>query len=205
MDRKLKWGLGIGCGLVALVVVGILGVGTWYAGRINQEYKEVRDSENVLLAATEKEAGFRPPDGGIPSPVRIEIFLQVREDLVSWRRTMASASGQFATDRERQRAGGVMDLLRVVNTGSDLMPIYAGFWVARNEALLDHGMGPGEYSYIYRLVYLTWLQPDRPAVADKDYPDQALNTAFESYRERLVAGYDPQIELVELIFQQDPE
>lgn len=203
MGRKWKRGLGIGCGLLALVVVGVLGVGTWYAGRINQEYKEVRDSEKTLLAATEKGEEFRPPPGGIPAPERIEVFLKVREDLVPWRRTMASASGQFAVDRQRQRTGGVKDLLRVVNTGSDLMPVYAGFWVARNEALLEHGMGPGEYTYIYRLVYMTWLQPNRPALVDKDYPDQALNDAFEPYRERLLAGHESTIELVELIFQKD--
>ena len=205
MGRKWKLGLGIGCGIVGLVVVGILGVGTWYAGRINQEYKEVRDSEIALLNATEKEEGFRPSAGGLPASERIEVFLKVREDLVPWRRTMVAASGQFADDRERQRDGSVKDLLRVVNTGSDLMPIYAGFWVARNEALLNHGMGPGEYSYIYRLIYMTWLQPDGPALVDKDYPDQALNDAFEPYRERLLAGQEPGIELVELIFQKDQE
>jgi hypothetical protein len=205
MDGKWKRGLGIGCLIVALVVVAILGVGTWYAGRINEEYKEVRDSEKALLAATEKEEEFRPPVGGIPGPDRIEVFLKVREELAPWCRTMASASGQFADDRERQRAGGVKNLLRVVNTGSDLMPVYAGFWVARNEVLLNHGMGPGEYSYIFRLVYLTWLKPDRPALADSDYPNNDLNDALEPYREQLLAGHEPTIELVELIFQKDQE
>jgi hypothetical protein len=203
MGRKWKLGLGIGCGLAMLVVVGVLGVANWYSGRINQEYKEVRDSEMALLAATEGDEGFRPPHGGIPASDRIEVFLAVRKDLVPWRRTMASASGQFATDRERQRAGGIKDLLRVVNTGSDLMPVYAGFWVARNEALLKHGMGPGEYSYIYRLVYRTGLEPDRPAVASRDFPDQALTDALDPYRGRLLAAFDAEVDPVELIFQGD--
>jgi len=203
MGRKWKLGLGIGCGLVMLVVVGVLGVANWYSGRINQEYKEVRDSELALLAATQGDQGFRPQHGSIPAPDRIEVFLAVRDDLASWRRTMASASGQFATDRERQRAGGIKDLLRVVNTGSDLMPVYAGFWIARNEALLEHGMGPGEYSYIYRLVYRTWLEADRPAVASRDYPDQALTDALDPYRGRLLAAFDAEVDPVELIFQGD--
>lgn len=197
MDRKWKRGLGIGCLIAALVVVAVLGAGTWYAGRINKEYKEVRDSEKTLLAATEKEEGFRPPAAGIPTSDRIEVFLKVREEMAPWCRTMASASGQFADDRERQRGGGVKDLLRVVNTGSDLMPIYAGFWTARNEALLNHGMGPGEYTYIYRRVYLTWLPSDSP--------DPALNDVLDPYRERLLAAHEPSIELVELIFQKDQE
>jgi hypothetical protein len=203
MGRKWKLGLGIGCGLAILVVVGVLGVATWYAGTINKEYKEVRDSEKAVLAATEGDQGFRPPPGGIPAPDRIEVFLEVRKDLVPWRRTMASASGQFATDRERQRAGGIKDLLRVVNTGSDLMPVYAGFWVARNQTLLEHGMGPGEYAYIYRLVYYTWLKREPPAEWVEDLTDQTLSAAFMPFRERLLEAYDAEVDPVELIFQED--
>ena len=198
---KRKLWLGIGCGFALLIVVGFFGVANWYSGRINQEYKEVRDTEKALLAATEGDEGFMLPHGGIPASDRIEVFLAVRKDLVPWRRTMASASGQFGTDRERQRAGGIKDLLRVVNTGSDLMPVYAGFWIARNEALLEHGMGPGEYSYIYRLAYRTGLEPDRPAVASRDHPDQALTDALDPYRGRLLAAFDAEVDPVELIFQ----
>jgi hypothetical protein len=203
MGGKWKLGLGIGCGLAVLVVVGVLGVATWYAGTINKEYKEVRDSEKAVLAATEGDQGYSPPQGGIPAPDRIEVFLEVRKDLVPWRRTMASASGQFATDRERQRAGGIKDLLRVVNTGSDLMPVYAGFWVARNQTLLEHGMGPGEYAYIYRLVYYTWLKREPPAEWVEDLTDQTLSAAFMPFRERLLEAYDAEVDPVELIFQED--
>ncbi len=205
MARAGKWklGLGIGSGLILLVVVGVLGTATWYAGRINEEYKEVRDSEEALLLATEKDEGYRPPAGGIPAPERIEVFLAVREELVSWRRTMATASEEFGADREKQRAGGVRDFLKLVNTGSDLMPVYAGFWTARNEALLAHGMGPGEYRYFYRLIYETWLGVGRPAVSQDVFPADKLNAAFEPYRDRITAVFASQVDLVELIFQMD--
>ncbi len=189
MGRKWKMGLGIGCGAMLLIVVGILGMGTWYAGRINEEYKEVTNSEKVLLAATEGDRRYVPPPGGIPSPDRIEVFLAVREDLDSWRGTMATASRQFAVDQDRQHAGGLKDLLKLFNTGSDLMPTYAGFWTARNESLLAHDMGPGEYAYIYRLVHHT----------------VALDPAFDPYRDRLHAAFDAEVDPVELIFQKDGE
>jgi len=184
MGRKKKLGLGIGCGFALLIVVGIFGVANWYSGRINQEYKEVTDSEKALLAATEGDGGYSPPSGGIPAVERIEVFLAVREDLDSWRRTMATASSQFAEDRDRQRTGGLKDLVKLLDTGSDLMPIYAGFWTARNQTLLAHEMGPGEYAYIYRLVYRSG----------------SIAEAFEPYRDRLAAAFDAEVDPVELIF-----
>lgn len=198
-----KLGLGIGCGFALLIVVGFFGVANWYSGRINQEYKEVTDSEKALLAATEGDEGYSPPSGGIPAAERIEVFLAVREDLDSWRGTMATAIVKMATDGERQRVGGPKDLVRVVNTGSDLMPIFAGFWTARNEALLAHEMGPGEYSYIFRLVYHTWLDFDDPTVSGMDYSTGALTAALEPYRDRFTVAFDPDVHPVELIFHQE--
>ena len=200
---KGKLFLMIGCGLALLIVVGFFGVANWYSGRINQEYKEVRDSEKALLAATEGEDGFSPPPGGIPAAERIEVFLAVREDLDSWRTTMATAMVKMASDRERQREGGPKDLVRLVNTGSDLMPILAGFWTARNEALLAREMGPGEYAYIYRLVYMTWLEFDRPAISETDFPSAALSEALNPHRDRFTAAFDSDVHPVELIFQKD--
>ena len=64
-----KLGLTIGCGLAMLILLGILGIATWYTGRINEEYNEVRESEKILLAATEADQGYRPPPGGVfPQP-----------------------------------------------------------------------------------------------------------------------------------------
>ncbi len=207
MKRRGIWklGLGIGCGFALLVAVGVFGVANWYSGRINQEYKQVRDSEKALLAATERDQGFRPPSGGIPAVERIEVFLAVREDLGPWLETMGIAITKMAADRERQRDGGVKDLARLVNTGSDLMPIFAGFWTARNEVLLTHEVGPGEYAYIYRLVYHTWLNFGRPESPAKDYPAAALTEALEPYRTRLTEAFDADVHPVELIFQMDSQ
>ncbi|MEN8006901.1 MAG: hypothetical protein ABFS42_07770 [Candidatus Krumholzibacteriota bacterium] len=204
MTKSGKWKLGlmIGSGVAILAVLAFMGVATWYAGRINKEYKEVADSERILREATEGEEGFRPPAGGIPSAERIEVFLTVREDLAGWRRTMATASTQFAADQKRQRDGGLRDLLKLFNTGSDLMPTYAGFWTARNQALLAHEMGPLEYEYIYRLIFRTWLEPDRPGLADTDYPADGLEAALGPYREKLISTFDADVDPVELIFQE---
>jgi len=199
---KLKLGLLIGSGIVVLAIVGFMGVATWYAGRINAEYKEVAESEKILREAIEGEQGFRPPAGAIPSADRMAVFLAVREDLASWRRTMDTAITEFTADQEKQREGGLFDLLKLVNTGSDLMPLYAGFWIARNQTLLAHEMGPGEYEYIYRLVYQTWLELNRPAVSKNDYPAGELDEALSPYSERLIRAFDADTDPLELIFKE---
>jgi hypothetical protein len=66
-------------------------------------------------------------------------------------------------------------------------------------------MGPGEYAYIYRLVYSSWRQPAGPANADRAYNAEALQSVLEPYEERLLAGFDPTVDPVELIFQNHPE
>jgi|GEM_PF-5656070 len=202
LGRKWKLGLGIGCGALLLVVLGFMGVATWYAGRINEEYREVRDSEKNLIAATEKDTGYEPPSGGIPGVERVEVFLEVREKLEPWRRTVRSASEQFREDQERQQAGGIRDLLKLVNTGSDLAPVLAGFWTARNEALLAAGMGPGEYTYIYRLVYEAWLGLSEPSEEPYPFPTENPATTLNILRPRLAAAFDPDVAPVELIFQE---
>lgn len=200
---KWKWGLGIGCGLAILVFVGAVGVATWYATSINAEYKEVRDSEERLIAATEGQEGYRPPSGGVPAPERVEVFLAVREDLKPWLMNLVEANEQFMADREKQKTGGVKDFLKLFGTGSDLMPVYAGFWTARNEALLEHGMGPGEFVYIYRLVYQTWLGLEREGSPAEGYPSEALTASLEPYRARLLEAFVPEVGILEQIFQKD--
>lgn len=205
MTKAGKWklGLGIGCGLAILVFVGVVGVATWYATRINAEYKDVRDTEERLIAATEGEDGYRPPPGGLPAPVRIEAFLAVRQDLAPWLETLVESNEQFLADQEKQQDGGMLDALKLFFTGSDLMPVYAGFWTARNETLLEHGMGPGEYVYIYKLVYDTWLGLEREGGPAADYPSDSLTAALEPYRDRLVAAFVPEVGILEQIFQKD--
>jgi len=145
--------------------------------------------------------GFQVPAGGLPAGGRLEVFLAVREDLESWRRTMAAASGQFAADQERQREGGVKDLAKLIYTGTDLMPVYAGFWTARNEALLAHRMGPGEYAYLYGLVYRQVTEPGRSPEGGKDFSPEALAEVLAPCRARLMAAFDADVDPVELIFQ----
>jgi hypothetical protein len=78
------------------------------------------------------------------------------------------------------------------------------FSKARNQAMLDAGMGMGKYSYIYTLAYHSWLRihtdegpealelnegdPGR-APWQADLPDATL-ASLQPYRERLIETYN---------------
>ena len=151
---KVLTGCGIGCLLLIVLAVGVSFMGyRWVrdtteaveeAGRIRSEledrYGQVRD--------------FAPPAGpGVPAD-RMEAFLTVRDTLAGPRDALASAvAGLAGVDGDE----GFADELRVARAGISLAPRVLEFVGARNRALLEAGMGKGEYTWIYWLTYHAWL------------------------------------------------
>ena len=159
MNGKVKKGLGIGCLVVLLAVVAVAGGATWYAARINREYKEVARSEKILRAQVGPDA-FRPPAELDVAADRLDVFLAVRDSLFEERMDLEAAATTFARERERNRAGGLKGWWNLLGAGSDLAPVYAAYWETRNRALTAHRMGPEEYAWLYRVVYQRWLGRD---------------------------------------------
>ncbi|MBK8166907.1 MAG: hypothetical protein IPK64_13270 [bacterium] len=214
---------GIGCGVLVVGAVAAAGGLTWYSTQLSREYKKVKASEGELVAATVAAATWAPPPGGVPDPARVESFAAVREEMSEWRHRLAAEDRAFAGRRGGNwflRAGDASDLARVM----------AGFWLARNEALRKAGMGPGEYEWLYGLVYHGWLGHDAAAgrqgsdigagksaarVDDGRFearrrlwsggvaPEAA--GALEPLRARLEAGWTEETNPVELIFVGEPE
>lgn len=143
---------GIGCGALVVAAVVVAGALTWYSTRLSREYKKVQASEQALVAATDSAAGFTAPADGLPEPLRLEAFVGVREGMAEWRQRLAAEEGRFSagTGRWWRRLGAADDLAQVL----------AGFWLARNDALRRAEMGPGEYVWLYGLVYYGWLGHD---------------------------------------------
>jgi hypothetical protein len=164
MNRNLKLGLGIGCGVVALLFLLLLGGGVWFARNMGREYKVVQASEEALIEAHGDFAAWTPPAGLVPAPERVAAFASVRTRLGEWGDLLATGARGFATARQEGR--GVTGLWRQMRAGSDLGLLYAGFWSARNRILLEEDMGPGEYAWFYALVYYAWLGQDPGAGAD---------------------------------------
>jgi hypothetical protein len=102
---------------------------------------------------------FVPPASGVPSPDRIEAFLSVRQALAPactdfWSAERSVAKLEAFDDQENISKIDVMK--QAMSTSKTMMgmgPAIGHFFENRNRALVDAGMGLGEYTYIYVVAY----------------------------------------------------
>jgi hypothetical protein len=198
-------GCGCGCGLL-LLVLGLLGwAGFVYIKGIVQEGEK---AEEVMAEVRERHGGlsdFRPsPNGSLP-PERVETFLRVRELMAETRRETEGSLALLSSDRPdaAKQVPGILGKLLGWGLGAakvegvtNLLPQVVGFISARGNALLEAGMGPGEYLYIYSIAYYSWLgnsPADGPAFTlvgdDEDQGGRAGQDEFdvrESRRESVL-------------------
>lgn len=162
MGLRKKMVLGILAGLVltfCLLVSMVLAGASLVIG-LGKMNNTVGRSEEALTDAHGGITTYVPPTGVVPSPNRIELFLSIRRQLAPERRLLQLTILQFRTD-SAQRLPGLLDQMRVaVLANQRLAPAYARYWQARNEILLSRGMGPGEYVFLYSLIYYAWLSYD---------------------------------------------
>ncbi len=162
MNKTLMKGCGIGCGVVALLILMLVGGGAWFAREMGREYKTVQESEKALFAAEGALDAWLPPAGVVPGADRLGVFLAVRADLAEWRAQLETDMDRFRQERER---GGPLGLWNSIRSGSDMGLTFARFWGARNRALVEQGMGPAEYAWLYGLAYYAYLGRDPGAGA----------------------------------------
>ncbi|HPF70529.1 MAG TPA: hypothetical protein PLQ13_07675, partial [Candidatus Krumholzibacteria bacterium] len=85
MNKTLMKGCGIGCGVVALLMLVLVGGGAWFAREMGREYKAVQESEKALVEAEGDLAAWAPPAGLVPTADRLALFLTIREANAEWR------------------------------------------------------------------------------------------------------------------------
>jgi hypothetical protein len=178
--RKWLIGCGIGCGVVIVIAALLITGGVFY---VRSLVKGFEDSEALLETLTERYGRiteFCPDPGGrIPSP-RIEAFLQARLDAepvgAELARTLQLLSGEEDAAIDVESSGNVFQKIRM---GIGLIPQVADFFKVRNQALLDAGMGMGEYYYLYTIIYFSWL--GKPVL---DGPFLELSGQNEEFRYR---------------------
>ncbi len=154
-----KWliGCGVGCG-VMILAFALLGAGGFFL--IKNIVRDVQQTEAVMESVTAQYGSvreYRPAADGTITPRRLESFLMVR-DLMAPQRTEMENSLALLTEMEDRRwSVSPLKIVKAIRTGLGLLPGIFDYLTRRNEALLEAGMGLGEYTYIYAVVYYSWL------------------------------------------------
>lgn len=148
-STKILSGCGIGCVVLLVLGAGLAWLGYSWVSTTMEEVETAAETTAELQRAFGPVASFVPPPN-VPAE-RMEVFLAIRDALAEERQSLAEP---IETIAERGRVGGGFAVARA---GFALAPRMVAFAAARNQALLDQGMGRGEYTWIYWLVYHAWL------------------------------------------------
>jgi hypothetical protein len=187
-----KWllGCGIGCGLIVLVFAGIGTVGYFGVKKFADRAERIDETFDRMDAEYGQPSDFVPEiDGHVPAD-RMEVFLAVRDEM---RGVQQEVSDLFRT-LDGDSGAGVIDK---VKAGMKFIPSLFIFIEERNNIMLDHGMGVGEYQYIYSLAYYSLLGKDpadgpRFTVVSDDEEHQP-----DGWRWKIKAGDDDEAEIAE--------
>jgi len=162
MSTGRKWltGCGIGCGVLVLIAVVLAGGGFLVFKDVIGDFRAVERTDKALVEQFGEPTDFVPRwDGTIPAG-RIETFLAVRDTLRPVREQLAQSLGEDLPALEGGEVHGLEKIIRGIRTGASLGGDIAAFLNVRNQVLLERGMAPGEYAYLYVLTYYSWLGYD---------------------------------------------
>lgn len=182
-------GCGIGCGVVLLVLIVIGTASVFYLKETFRGIQEATESYEELIAREGGIEEYLPPAGGAVPDSRLVLFLSVRESLRPAQDDLAALFADFPPgDAVRDEEGSFVDAMRIVGAVAGMITPIGEYCARRNEALMQAGMGLGEYFYIYTIAYHSWLghsPEDGPVVTKGCCPGSA-----EGRRERLFDGED---------------
>ncbi len=156
-----KWliGCGVGCGAVILLGILLSVGGSLYMMR---PFNRAIDVQKELVAEYGKREAYIPGPQGI-TPARMEAFLDVRRAVLPMCEEFRKIADSFAAMDELDKGGeepSKGEMFKAVgNLTGDIFGMVGNmgrFTQLRNQALLDQGMGLGEYIWIYVLVYNSW-------------------------------------------------
>ena len=186
---KILGGCGIGCLLLVILTAGLGFMGYQWAKDATVAVEEAGRIEAELEERYGKVRSFVPyPGPGIPVD-RMEAFLGVREGLAVPRDELIAAVARLA-----QVGGdpGIANGFRAARAGVSLAPRILEYSGARNQALLDVGMGLGEYTWMYWLTYQAWLGHPADDSELHDFMEEH-NSGDSSVQIHIDGGMDPEL------------
>jgi hypothetical protein len=159
MTTGQKWltGCGIGCGVLLLAGLGACVAGALFMKHTFRGIEKAAESQKALVGELGNLHDYAPPSDGVPAADRLEAFVEVRE-ITADARGDVEASLDRLPPPELSGDGAVIGQVRVgLRVLGDLIDAIGTYVQTRNHALIERGMGLGEYVYLYTLTYHSWL------------------------------------------------
>lgn len=183
-DSSGQWvkGCAIGCGAIALIVVLFM-VGMTFS--VRSAFDDAQRDRETLASEHGARDSYTPPVTGVVAPDRVEAFLRVRD-------AMAGALGGIeAIDHEMGEFEQLADndepppmrvalpaIARLTKTMFGMPWVLGDIERTRNRALVDNGMGLGEYSYLYFVAFHDRIVD--PGAGSQLFGDSAVNRRVRS-------------------------
>ncbi len=168
--RNWLVGCGIGCGVVIVLGLLLAGGGYLFVRSKLHGVQEVRQSYDELVEAHGEVQDWTPPGDGAVSPVRMEIFLAVRDSLGGDLDRLDTFLAEFPPGALREHGRSFRKVIEVFRALGRLLPLVTDYLDRRNHLLLAEDMGAGEYTYIYCLSYDSFLghaPDDGPLIVER--------------------------------------
>ncbi len=165
-DKQTNWllGCGIGCAVVVVIAVGLGLLGARFVGQTTAGFEAAVETRKDLEQRHGKAESFVPAPDGTVAPERMAAFGAVREASAPAREGLAEAWANIplspAAARELESQGfaeKMRSVFEITRSGIGLGAEMGQLYEARNQAMVEAGIGLGEYTYIYALAYYAWL------------------------------------------------
>jgi hypothetical protein len=154
-----KWfiGCGIGCGVMLLILLGLGTVGFLGVKEAMNRGENMEASFDRLREEYGRPGEYTPPLDGVVPDDRMAAFLSIREAMAADRQKIGDILRTLdGHEVNGKKPGGIAK----AKAGFQLIPGLMDFVSNRTDAMLEGGMGLGEYLYIYSLSYYSLLGVD---------------------------------------------
>ena len=164
--------------VVGIVAAILLGLAVLFGPRLYREGRQLVGPISDLaradeeMAAIDRELPFTPPADGVVSEARLEVFFQIRRELIPHYQRWREMREELERAGDRQSWRATKETLTAVR---DVLSM-------QTTLLRQHGMSGTEFRWLERQVYDDWY--DRLGVNE---PDLRLRDATEE-DQRYVAG-----------------
>ena len=148
-------GCGVGCLLLIIVAILIAIAGAFFVKDTVSGFDDAVDTRDELEERFGEPEDFVPAPGGSIPPDRMEVFLAVRVATDEQRGRIVDLFESLPMNEEAAKRieeapflEKMQAVLGITGSALGLGAAIGDFFEARNHALLEQGMGLGEYSYI---------------------------------------------------------